>query len=262
MAIKTKGTIRIRNLPDIVDDEVVAGNFVATALDSTENDPLTRKATFEQVVSGGAVNADFVGDLYLKGVKVATMKDVGSFITKPTNEGFLDMSPEEQETEEMFIDTVMIGDKDANFVTPITFRVGDERVMRIGSEGVAIGEDTLFYTDGALAQLSDSNLKSDILKINNSENILENLNGVRFIWNKNAPKSKQGQTDVGLIAQEVEKVIPSAVRKNEKGYLAVDYSKLIPVLLESVKDQQEKIKSLEEKIESLEEKWSHLSGSN
>lgn len=253
MAIKTKGTIRIRNLPNILDDEVVAGNLVPTALDSTENDPLTRKATFEQVVSGGAVNADFVGELFVQGVKVATMKDVGSFVTKPTNEGFLDMSPEEQETEEMFINTVMIGDVDANFVTPITFRVGDDRVMRLGSEGVSIGEDTLFYTDGALAQLSDSNLKSDILKINNSENILENLNGVRFIWNKNAPKSKQGQSDIGLIAQEVEKVIPSAVRKNEKGYLAVDYSKLIPVLLEGFKSQQKIIEDLEQRLKSLEE---------
>ena len=125
--------------------------------------------------------------------------------------------------------------------------------MRLGSEGVSIGEDTLLYTDGALAQLSDSNLKSDILKINNSENILENLNGVRFIWNKNAPKSKQGQSDIGLIAQEVEKVIPSAVRKNEKGYLAVDYSKLIPVLLEGFKSQQKIIEDLEQRLKSLEE---------
>ena len=253
MAIKTKGTIRIRNLPNILEDEVVAGNLVPTALDSTENDPLTRKATFEQIVSGGAVNADFVGELFVQGVKVATMKDVGSFVTKPTNEGFLDMSPEEQSIEEKFIDTVMVGDVDANFATPITFRVGSDRVMRLGSEGVSIGEDTLLYTDGALEQLSDSNLKSDILKINNSENILENLNGVRFIWNKNAPKSKQGQSDIGLIAQEVEKVIPSAVRKNEKGYLAVDYSKLIPVLLEGFKSQQKIIEDLEQRLKSLEE---------
>ena len=252
MAIKTKGTIRIRNLPDIDNLEVTAGNFVATALDSSVNDPLTRKATFEQIVSGGAVNADFVGDLYYKGFQVATMKDVGSFINKPTNDNFLGLSPEEQAIQESFLNTVMIGDKDNNFNTPITFRYGDDRVMKISEHGVSIGEDTLFYTDAGLAQLSDSNLKDEIIQIKNSKNIIEELNGVNFIWNQNAHKSKQGKRDIGLIAQEVERVLPSAVTKNEDGYLAVNYSKLIPVLLEVVKSQEKRIESLEKRIESLE----------
>ena len=52
---------------------------------------------------------------------------------------------------------------------------------------------------------------------------------------------------VGVIAQEVKELIPSAVRENEDGYLSVDYLKLIPYLIEEVKSLNNRIKTLESK---------------
>ncbi|HAI40367.1 MAG TPA: hypothetical protein DCM40_20830, partial [Maribacter sp.] len=66
----------------------------------------------------------------------------------------------------------------------------------------------------------------------------------------------KGQHDVGVIAQDVQKVLPEAVqeRRNgkEDGALAVDYKKLIPLLVEGIKEQQKEIDMLKEKINKLE----------
>lgn len=62
----------------------------------------------------------------------------------------------------------------------------------------------------------------------------------------------QGKDDVGIIAQELEKVLPEAVSSNSKSELSVYYHKIIPVLLECIKDQQDQIDSLGKRISDLE----------
>ncbi len=56
---------------------------------------------------------------------------------------------------------------------------------------------------------------------------------------------------IGFIAQEVEKVFPELVVTGKDGYKAVDYSKITPVLLEAIKDQQKQIDELNRKLEKL-----------
>ncbi|MGB9746356.1 MAG: tail fiber domain-containing protein [Bacteroidales bacterium] len=56
------------------------------------------------------------------------------------------------------------------------------------------------------------------------------------------------QTHIGLIAQEVQKVFPELVVKDPDGYLGIDYSGLIPVLIEAIKEQQAEIEALKEQI--------------
>jgi hypothetical protein len=89
---------------------------------------------------------------------------------------------------------------------------------------------------------SDINLKTNISPIQSPIKFLENIRGVNFEWKKESNKSGEDQ---GLIAQEVEKVIPSAVKKGEDGYFKVDYTKLVPFLLEAVKDLSKRVKELE-----------------
>lgn len=89
---------------------------------------------------------------------------------------------------------------------------------------------------------SDINLKTNISPIKSPIKFLENIRGVNFEWKEESNKSGEDQ---GLIAQEVEKIIPSAVKKGEDGYLKVDYTKLVPFLLEAVKDLSERVKELE-----------------
>ncbi len=55
----------------------------------------------------------------------------------------------------------------------------------------------------------------------------------------------------GLIAQDVEKIFPNLVSRDDKGYLSLNYTELIPVLINAVQEQNEKIKKLEELVSSL-----------
>ncbi len=57
---------------------------------------------------------------------------------------------------------------------------------------------------------------------------------------------------IGLIAQEVENIIPEIVSTNADGYKSVDYAKLVPLLIEAIKEQQKRIEALEKKLGKVE----------
>lgn len=99
---------------------------------------------------------------------------------------------------------------------------------------------------GDVNSTSDERLKSDIRTLDNSLNILEEIRGVEFNW------STTNKPSVGVIAQEVEKVLPQLVSEGDSK--SVNYNGLIGVLIEAVKDQQKQINKLEEKIKSLEDR--------
>lgn len=101
-------------------------------------------------------------------------------------------------------------------------------------------------TDGDIVAFysSDKNLKNNIIKITDSNSVLNSINGYEFDWNE---KSNREGHDYGVIAQEVQKVAPTLVKERDDGYLAVDYIKIIPVLIEEVKSLNNRIKVLEEK---------------
>ncbi len=94
---------------------------------------------------------------------------------------------------------------------------------------------------------SDLRFKKNIEKISSSLEKVTKLKGVEFEWNldkfplKGFEKGKQ----IGLIAQDVEKLFPELVREDENGYKAVAYDKLTAVLIEAVKEQQKEIETLQ-----------------
>jgi hypothetical protein len=100
-----------------------------------------------------------------------------------------------------------------------------------------------------LNSTSDINLKKDIEVISDANDILSQINGIRFSW------KSDGKKCVGVIAQEVEKVLPELVveSENEQKTKTVNYQGLIGVLIEAVKDQQKQINLLKEEIELLKQ---------
>ena len=54
--------------------------------------------------------------------------------------------------------------------------------------------------------------------------------------------------DIGVIAQEVKKVIPEIVTTRDSGYMAVKYEKMVPLLIEAIKELTNKVKDLEDKL--------------
>lgn len=94
---------------------------------------------------------------------------------------------------------------------------------------------------------SDERLKLDIKPINNSLEMIQTLKGVNYTWNTNLQNTFAGK-DVGVIAQDVEKVLPEAVITREDGYKSVRYEKIIPLLIESIKELQAEVNYLKSKI--------------
>jgi hypothetical protein len=101
---------------------------------------------------------------------------------------------------------------------------------------------------------SDSRLKMKISPITDPLQGILLLNGVTFYWNTSDYPELQlsNNQQIGLIAQELEQVYPELVSSDENGYKTVDYVKIIPVLVEAIKQQQLMIVNLQEGIGNLE----------
>lgn len=97
---------------------------------------------------------------------------------------------------------------------------------------------------GNVSAYSDPRLKDDIERISGALALVEQLDGVRFTWNgKTQLIGKSGARDVGVLADQVEAVLPEAVGHSvpdeENGgerWRVVDYTKLVPLLVEAVKE--------------------------
>jgi hypothetical protein len=98
------------------------------------------------------------------------------------------------------------------------------------------------YT-GSSANCSDIRYKKDITPLSSALDKITSLRGVNYYWRTDEypdhdfPKDQQ----IGLIAQEVEKVYPQVVLTDEKGYKSIDYGHLAPALIEAVKELNAKI---------------------
>lgn len=104
-----------------------------------------------------------------------------------------------------------------------------------------------------ITQNSDVHLKENIDTLDDSLDKVLNLRGVHYDWkteeykDMNLPEGRQ----VGLIAQEVEQVVPEVVSTDDEGYKSIDYSRLVPLLIESIKEQQRQIQHLQGELEQL-----------
>jgi hypothetical protein len=98
---------------------------------------------------------------------------------------------------------------------------------------------------------SDKRWKNNIVKIDSPLEKISQISGVEFDWIEDEPFHGNKGHDVGVIAQEIELVIPEAVQTRESGMKAVQYDKIIPLLIESIKEQQKQIDELKELVNKL-----------
>ena len=105
----------------------------------------------------------------------------------------------------------------------------------------ATNDITAFYS-------SDISLKENIIEIPSALDMVDKIRGVFFDWKDDYIDSKGGEDgyfmrkkDVGLIAQEVEAVLPEVVGTRKDGIKAIKYDRLVPLLLQAIKELKEKI---------------------
>jgi hypothetical protein len=118
----------------------------------------------------------------------------------------------------------------------------------ITASGISTSKLTYNPSTGVLTVIdlnstSDINLKENIHTVENPLETINSLRGVSFDWKEN------GRSSYGVIAQELEEVLPELVKDGE--IKSVNYNGLIGILIEGMKSQQEQINRLEQKIQEL-----------
>lgn len=126
---------------------------------------------------------------------------------------------------------------------------GDARLRNIYCDFLgSYGNITAYYS-------SDINLKTNIKPIENAIDKVKSISGVTFDWSDDYINKLGGEdgyfvrkNDVGVIAQEIEKVLPQIVATKDDGTKAVKYERLVALLIEAVKEQQVQIEDLQKKV--------------
>lgn len=117
--------------------------------------------------------------------------------------------------------------------------------LGVGGAINAGGDITAFAT-------SDGRLKTNIETIPNALEKVLQLNGVSYNWNDIAEQLENKDKtvrEVGVIAQDVNAILPEVVTTRDNGYMAVRYEKLVPLLIEAIKELNEEVKTLKSKLE-------------
>ena len=120
--------------------------------------------------------------------------------------------------------------------------------VAVGGGITATGNVTAFFS-------SDERLKENIIPIGNALQKIEKLDGVEFDWtDEYIQKESNGKGedsyfvrkhDVGLIAQQVQKILPEVVAERTDGYLAIKYDRIVPLLVQCIKELSDKVTKLE-----------------
>lgn len=105
--------------------------------------------------------------------------------------------------------------------------------ITVAAGGLQVAGNITSDADIVAYYTSDERLKTNIKPITSALHKVAQLQGIEFDWNELSDKTGH---EVGVLAQAVEKVLPEAVTTRENGYKAVKYEKLIPLLIEAIKE--------------------------
>ncbi len=127
-----------------------------------------------------------------------------------------------------------------------------------GSEEVIINGD--FSYTGKKGALSDGRYKEDLQPMGNVLDKISEINGTYFSWKEEEyPDMVFGDgRQIGLIAQDIEKIYPELVNETSRGYKTVDYEKLSVILLEGIKEQQTEIEKIQGELKTLKEQLNRI----
>ena len=105
---------------------------------------------------------------------------------------------------------------------------------------ISAGGDVIAYAS------SDERLKDNIQPIETPLEKISKISGNTFDWNEEKQNTYKGR-DYGVIAQEIKAVMPELVDTRDNGYLAVKYDKIVPLLIEAIKELKQEIEELKSK---------------
>lgn len=130
------------------------------------------------------------------------------------------------------------------YPTIATATSGTLSALKVSSTKFTFNPSTGTMSATILNSLSDANFKTNVAPLTDSAEVVKALQGVSFDWKDGSGSS------YGFIAQEVQKIIPHAVSENDNK-LGVNYSAIVPFLVETIKTQEDRIARLEEMVAKL-----------
>jgi len=151
----------------------------------------------------------------------------------------------ERGSNKLYIDNCLGG---APCAFPLIYGEFDNRILKI---------------NGTLFETADERLKKNIEPLKSSLQKVMHLQGISYGWRaeENPGRGFTKDREIGLIAQDVEAVIPELVHTDSEGYKAIAYDKMVPVLIEAIKEQQGMISRLKKSLEAMEKILTAVEGS-
>jgi hypothetical protein len=136
---------------------------------------------------------------------------------------------------------------DAITITNATASTDKTTGALIVTGGVGVSGDINAGGDIVAFASSDKRLKDNIQPISNPLEKINQIGGYSFEWNTEKQNIYKGK-DYGVIAQEIEEILPELVDTRDNGYKAVKYDKLVSLLIEGIKDLSKEIENLKSQI--------------
>ena len=146
--------------------------------------------------------------------------------------------------------TIVLGSNSSAGTANETIVIGDCQPITGNTAVFQINDTRGAYTTGGWNTPSDERLKTNMTRIENPLEIIEQLNGYTYNFSsENIFNIKfGGKTKAGFSAQELLNVFPYPVTESETGPMSVEYDQILPLLLEAIKAQQKEINTLKEAL--------------
>lgn len=238
-------------------ESVLLGNYDAGDVSAKNYVHLVNQGSliYTAIASEGYVSISAAGDInlnpgtgkkvYINGVEIGTSSSSSSFsgsyndlTDKPTlfSGSYTDLTNKPTLFSGSYAD---LSNKPSTF--PPSSHNHDTRYLRKDQSDTIDG--TLTATGDIIAYgTSDRELKENIKTITNPIDKVKSIGGYEFDWN-NKQDTYQGH-DIGVVAQEIEEILPEIVSTRSNGYKAVKYDRIVALLIEAVKEQQKQIEEL------------------
>lgn len=126
---------------------------------------------------------------------------------------------------------------------------GDVICQDINASGsLAVGGNVVAGGDVVAFNSSDAKLKINVKPIENALANIDLINGYTFTWNEENDNTPRKGEDIGVLAQEIQQVLPQVVVEKDNGYLGVDYQRIIPYLISCIKELKSEIQTLKNEV--------------
>ena len=132
----------------------------------------------------------------------------------------------------------------------------DSGDLKVEDGSIAVGTITNSTTNGRIDasndivafSTSDIRLKDNIKSIDKALDKVNSIQGIEFDWIEKEEVHGNSGHDIGVIAQEIENILPDVVTTRDNGYKAVKYEKIVPLLIEAIKDLSKQVDGLKRLI--------------